>query len=322
MKKDFAGNTISSPSLGSYPCDDSHAAIVDYVSQPNGFIVSSSGKPITVGQKEIQETNWPMNVVKYGYISNIGPIGISNGVDTFTSIKELSIGDEFITVGKTNAGKLNDTSAAATDFHGNFDFWVLKFRSLNTIKANFFIDYNNNNIKDAGEPPFNSAVSKTVNQYNTTSSWAYPVNGVAETTVDTGTFKTTTSLYRPYYTVSTGTTTTSFTTYKNTATINYPVHPIPGSRDYTIYITPASVIRPGFDVYYGLTYSNAAIDTLINKQVRFVKDNRLQFISSSPAPASIVGDTITWNIARVIPDSTGHISIHLQAAVISDTAVR
>ena len=124
------------------------------------------------------------------------------------------------------------------------------------------------------------------------------------------------SLYRPYYSVSTDTTITTFTTYKNTATINYPVHPIPGSRDYTIYITPASAIRPGFDVYYGLTYSNAAIDTLINKQVKFVKDSRLQFLSSVPAPASVVGDTVIWNIARLIPDSTGHISVHLQAAVL------
>ncbi|MBL0358592.1 MAG: DUF11 domain-containing protein [Chitinophagaceae bacterium] len=316
VKKDFAGNTISSITLGSYPCDDSHDAIVDYVSQPNGFIVSSAGKPITVGQKEVEEPDFwgTLRVVNHGYISNIGPIGVSNGVDTFTAIKELSIGDEFITVGKTNTGKLNDTSAAATDFQGNFDFWVLKFQSLNTIKANFFIDYNNNNIKDAGELPFNSALSKTVNQYGASSSWAYPVNGVAETTVDTGTFKTTASLFRPYYTVSPTITTNTFTTFKNTVTINYPVHPIPGSRDYSVYISTPFAIRPGFDAYYGLTYSNAAIDTLIDKQVMFVKDSRLQFVSSSPlSPVSIVGDTITWNIARLVPDSSGHISIHLQA---------
>ncbi len=314
---DFNLNTIRSSSWQTTSCiswPSSNTYYIYFVSTGHGMISKSNGNFLWAGFYEPFATIYrPL-----AYISDFGTFGDGSGNknDIFKSVKEFSSGDEFIVAGQTTNGRIDDTLPSPADYHGDLDFWVLKFQSLNTIQGNFYIDYNNNNVKDAGEPPFKSAIAKTIKQNATGSWWTYPVNGLSQTTVALGTYKTTASVLKPYYTFASDTTTNTFTTYKNTVTINYPVHPIPGSRDYSIYISPMSAIRPGFNVSYNLTYSNAAIDTLINKQVKFVKDSHLQFVSSVPAHTSIVGDTITWNIARLVPDSTGHIYVYLQADVI------
>jgi uncharacterized repeat protein (TIGR01451 family) len=325
LRLDFAGNQISKIVSSSSPCDDSHPAILEsIISRPHGLIVSSAGKFINAGQKEVIS---PFDVFRYNikpYISNIGAIANTDGSDIpdkFTAVKELAIGDEFIAVGLTSSGSFSIFTPNAPDFKGDLDFWVIKYQSLNTIKSNFYIDYNNNNIKDAGEPPFNRVVAKTINQNRITSVWAYPVNGVAETTVDTGTYKTTASLFRPYYAVSPDTATNIFTTYKNTVTINYPVHPIPGSRDYGVFLTAYSPLRPGFVTHNGIIYNNFGVDTLTNKKIRLVVNNHLHFSSSTPAPTSVVADTITWNIAQLQPDSSGFINLYLTADSIPEISL-
>lgn len=320
---DFAGNVISEKRGFKYDCtlNWEWARPESNIDQAHGLIISSTGNFISVGNAP--DAPLSQNSPNRAYISSLGNIGPTwIGGDNFSAVKELAIGDEFVVVGGTTSGRLSDNELTnADDFHGKYDFWVIKYQSLNRIQGNFYIDYNNNNVKDANEPPFRRAVAKTIKQNATDSWWSYPVNGLSQSVVNLGTYKTSASVLHPYYTLTADTATNTFTTYRNTVTINYPVHPIPGSRDYAVFLSSLSPLRPGFVTQNRITYTNFGVDTLTNKSIRLVLNSHLNFTSSTPAPTNMVADTITWNIAQLLPDSSGFINLYLTTDNIPDVNI-
>jgi len=60
---------------------------------------------------------------------------------------------------------------------------------------------------------------------------------------------------------------------------------------------------------------NGGTDTLSNKDVFMVKDSRLTYVSASPSPTRISGDTIVWRISSVLPDDTLFTELNLKAGI-------
>jgi uncharacterized repeat protein (TIGR01451 family) len=228
-----------------------------------------------------------------------------SGHDQFTSIKVLSNRNEYIVAGFSNSNT-NDVSGN----HGNLDFWIVKVAATNKIVGDVFIDENNNGIKDGSEIMFDNAIITTSKTGFSKSSITY--GGHYQTDVDTGTFQTTLSLSKPYYTVTPLSKTTSFSAFKLTDTVHFALHPIPGKRDYSVVPVSIGMPRPGFNIGYNIQITNNGSDVLTDRTLSFIKDKRSRFISSIPAQESISGDTITWKINSLNPQQNGLVYVYLK----------
>ncbi|WP_315816408.1 DUF7619 domain-containing protein [Paraflavitalea speifideaquila] len=231
--------------------------------------------------------------------------------DAFTGV--VSMGDNaYLCVGYSNSNDGN-----VTGNHGGFDCWIVKFNPVNFIKGTVFMDYNANGVKDGTEPfAYNVMVQvkKDTAIYST-----HPVQGEYGFAVDTGNYTVSIPIIPNYHTITPASQSASFPTYGSTNSLpGFALQPIPGKRDYEVKIAGYSAIRPGFDVQLWFTYANIGTDTLTNRSVKLIKDSRLQFLSATPAQTSISGDTITWNIAQLLPGASGLINVLLKAAAPPD----
>lgn len=274
--------------------------------EPSLGLMMAAGK----GQKFFFEPDFSYAIITLGFGMGIPRYKYGNldgsTVEGFNSIKSFPVGNEYIVAGYAN-GDGEDVSGV----HSNsFDFWIVKLQALNKIIGNVFVDVNNNNIKDAGELPFTDALVKTTKQGFELS--AIPYNGIYRNVVDTGTYTTVLNINRPYYTATPASKVSVFTSYKNTDSANFAVHPTPGIQDYTIGLISLAQPRPGFNLQYKINYFNTGTTTLTNKLIKFVKDSRTQFLGAVPANTSISGDTIKWNIASLAPWTGGDIILNLQ----------
>ena len=187
------------------------------------------------------------------------------------------------------------------------DVWVVKTGSINTIKGSVFIDYNGNGLKDGNDSWVKNALVKSEKAgYN----WqSFVNNGVFSNKVDTGTFVTGLILHKPYYNVIPLSKQTTFTAFFTTDSIGFSLSPIPNKKDYLLNLLPITPLRPGFYSSYKIKLENQGTDTLTDKTVQLVKDSRAVFQYSTPLPASVSGDTITWNVTTLLPSDSGSINI-------------
>ena len=196
---------------------------------------------------------------------------------------------------------------------------ITKFINFNTISGTVYVDRNNNNIQDAGETAIKNVrvnTTGTASQFSTQSnnvSGSYKIAGIGA-----GTFVTKVQLPSPYYTVSPDSATTTFNSFSQSATANFALHPIAGIKDYTVTAFNLNRVRPGFDNNCYIIYSNEGTDTLTNRNVVFIKDSHFSLIEATPPPTSVSGDTITWNISSLLPNTSSTISLRLETAVIPD----
>lgn len=72
----------------------------------------------------------------------------------------------------------------------------------------------------------------------------------------------------------------------------------PGIADLSIDLTNANFFRPGFDTYLTFTVLNKGS---VNQSplIQFIKPDLTDFISAIPAPLSINGDTLTWQLGSL-----------------------
>jgi hypothetical protein len=212
---------------------------------------------------------------------------------------------EWVAVGYTNS---NDGDVSGN--HGNYDWWVVKLGKTNIIKGSVFYDYNSNGVKDTGEPGVDN-VQVTSSKAGATITGT-TTGGLFANTVDTGTYTTTLASPDPNYIVVPASRVSTFSTWNNVDSLSFALQPIP-VRDYTVRIFSIMLIRPNADLPYNLSFSNVGTDTLINKNVTFIKDPRLNFISSTPAPIAIHGDTLTWTIDTLLPRTSAGIPLNFFA---------
>ena len=216
----------------------------------------------------------------------------------FNSIKAFPNNNEFIAVGNAATSK------------GDQDCWIVHLIDNNTITGNVFLDKNNNGIKDPGEPSYDNAKIQST-KYGVTQ-YSIPSEGSYTNIVDTGTYFTSLVISDPNYHTTNPGKTSVFNSPGLSDTINFPVTVSTGITNYAITMVSLEPPRPGLDEEFVITYSNKGTDTLSNKLVSFVKDNRSQLGYSTPAPSVISGDTLSWNINQLIPGASGQIKFYLK----------
>jgi len=244
-----------------------------------------------------------------GYKTNTGTsfrkfLG-GTGDDEFTSVRTIDPND-FIIAGFTNS---NDGDVSGN--HGDYDVWLVKMGRVNTIKGTVYQDYNHNNVKDPDEPFVNNIIVQSQKGLSKSASSTY--NGFFDNAVDTGIFSTAVLTDLPYYVASPASISSSFALYNNTDSISFALQPIPGMRDYSINIWNYTEANPGFQSQYKLVVTNKGTDSLSNKQVRLLMDNRMEYVSSAPAQTAVSGDTITWTIDNLPPRDTSSILVLLRS---------
>ncbi|MBL0133094.1 MAG: hypothetical protein IPP79_03310 [Chitinophagaceae bacterium] len=180
------------------------------------------------------------------------------------------------------------------------------------VRGNVFRDLNNNGVFDGSDLPYRNILVTTKKSNSNQSVTAVSSAGIYNNEVDTGQYTTSSNFNRPYYTVTPATATSTFSGFDKADTVNFIVAPIPGLRDYYLNLSSQQILRVGRQLSYQLVYGNKGTDTLSNRTISFVKDNKFEFISSSPSPSSISGDTLRWTVASFLPDSQRVIAMTLR----------
>lgn len=229
-----------------------------------------------------------------------------SSTDRLTWAEQISPTEFFIAAvsGSTNG----DVTGPRMSTESNQDSWLVKLGSVNSIKGVVFVDNNNNGIKDTGESFYSKVLVKSEKPgYNRMHT---PVGGAFLNEVDTGNYITTLSLDYPYYTVLPIQRTSVFTNYFNVDSFGFALSPISNKKDLMIGIIPQTAVKPGFTARYNVLYENVGT-VVMTGTIKFVKDNRASFISSIPAPASVVADTITYNFSNLNPLAVSSIVLDL-----------
>jgi uncharacterized repeat protein (TIGR01451 family) len=199
---------------------------------------------------------------------------------------------------------------------GGNDVFIAKYTDLdlvNKIKGSIFVDVNSNGIKDPNESFYYGA--RVTSTKGTDTVVVNSSNGRFSLNVDTGQFVTKAKAYAPYYSVVPASATSSFTTYQNSDSISFAIQPIPGIKDLAVSMFALTPARPGFKVLYQIIYYNKGTDTIYSGSVKLIKDGRFTLDSAVATPATVNGDTLTWNLSNFAPRSVGNIKVYLKASV-------
>ena len=193
------------------------------------------------------------------------------------------------------------------------DFYIddISITDINVLFVNSFLDKNSNNIKDPGETDFTDATFIT--QKNGFSPIVTATSGgYAIVNIDTGTYTTKVVHNLPYYTTSPLVHTTNLTGFLQTDTAIFAIQPIPGKRDLSVHLIPLNNARPGFTSTYQVSSTNQGTDTVQSGIAEMILDSRSSFISSTPSPTTISGDTLRWSFSGLIPSASSNIFVTLQ----------
>lgn len=191
------------------------------------------------------------------------------------------------------------------------DFWIIKLTELNAIKGKAFTDYNGNNVKDANEPWFTRGMVESWKNGSVVSSWLDNTGGFINL-VDSGTYTTTLKLNgKPYYATTPASKQSTFAALSGKDSFPLAVMPLPNKNDLELVLTSLDFARPGFDAKYHIDYVNTGTTTTANTLVKLVKPSTTTFLSATPAPSSVVADTIIWNVGTLAPQDRGGIDLKL-----------
>lgn len=223
------------------------------------------------------------------------------GFDAFTCIETLDNGDIVA------AGFSNSTDGLFSTNHGGNDLWIVKLGNTNRVTGTVFQDYNRNGIREATEPFADNLLVET--RKNNLSSASLTTQGWFSNLADTGLNTSSIVTTIPYNETVPVSHNSVFGNYGLTDTIQFAIQPIPGKRDYSVHLFLVDEIRPGFDVNMQIAFRNIGTDTLTDRIVKFIGDPRLLFQSALPAPTAIHGDTLIWQIGRLVPRADSMINI-------------
>jgi uncharacterized repeat protein (TIGR01451 family) len=189
------------------------------------------------------------------------------------------------------------------------DAYLVRLGNSNIIKGMVYFDMNGDLVKQASEPGFSQAQVRTVKTGFERS--AIPVNGLFRIDVESGIYTTGLVLNSPYFTVVPASRISNFPGFFATDSLVFAVQANPNFQDLAIQAIATGVARPGFPVTYKIYYKNRGTVPIVNAQVLFNRDSRLNFGSSVPAVSSISGDTLKWNIPSLNVLDSGSITINL-----------
>jgi len=179
--------------------------------------------------------------------------------------------------------------------------------SLGFITGNVFSDLNGNGIKEAGEPPIQQHIMNS-----TPGNYYAATDGNGDYTfffVDSTLTYTVNANSITYWAPTTPQSTSVNPQTQACSPIDFGFQMIPGIHEVGIHC-PAWPVRPALPVNLPITYYNNGTsvesDTII-----FEMDSLYTFISSTPAPLSVNGQTITWLYSNLAPGQSATIQLQL-----------
>jgi len=239
--------------------------------------------------------------------------------DGFAAVKAFSNGYEFVCAGNTQSvdGDLLGHGPVEQECLGVMsDFWIVKLSlSTNLVSGHVFLDENNNNLKDPGEPAFTKGMLQVTGPGQNVS---YGINeGHYAIKVDTGSFITRLVVNNPsYYSAEPALDTFVFNNRFNTDTVDFAVHKNGDFIDNSVsFFAPGAPVRPGRVTGYSIRIANNGTIPLLNRPLTLIKDHRLSFSSASIAPVSMLADTIVWNIDSLPVDGYAYLYVNLLADI-------
>ena len=87
----------------------------------------------------------------------------------------------------------------------------------------------------------------------------------------------------------------------------FGIYYTPGIYDAVVTLTNTSVVRPGFENDFVITYHNAGTE-ITDMEIRVVLPGVLEIISST-LPYTMIEDTIVWFVTDIIPGVSGNITL-------------
>ncbi|MEO9258398.1 MAG: hypothetical protein ABI207_08450, partial [Crocinitomicaceae bacterium] len=234
------------------------------------------------------------------------PVWAAQSFGSSTHIsKEVTVNnnnDIFLTgwgAGAFNMGGFQDTL--------NGGYLVKLADNANVVEGTIFSDANSDGVMDIGE----SGIPNVIVQLNggpgvTTSN----NTGIYNMFTLSGNQSVSIPNLPLYYTLSTPSPiNVSFTGMGNIDTSNYfGLVAIPNMNDLKVDITPLTNPKAGHVLTYVLTYTNQGT-TSQNATVYLHADALLTYLGASPAPATMTGQTYSWNLGTLVPQQNGTIFV-------------
>jgi len=254
--------------------------------------------------------------------------GYNNG-DDFWIIKTDSIGniqwqntimaelwDRLGTIMVTNDGKylVGGTTGSLQsgdlieNLIGGCDFWIMKITDqYNVIQGEAFMDWNSNQVHEAGEP---SLKNHKIRESNSNRFAFTQINGSYNlVVVDTGNFEVTPDFsmanFNHFPLVYSG---NFASAYEIDSLNNFSFQPTTVFNDLCVTITPTGWFRSGFNAGYNILYYNQGTTTL-TPTIIFYPDSDITFLSASVPPANVTPDSIIFTSGSLQPFQSGQISI-------------
>lgn len=163
------------------------------------------------------------------------------------------------------------------------------------MKGKVYHDTNANGIYDAGEPGMaNQIISIQPGPYYYSSNF----NGDYNALLPVGSYTATTSTYYPFYYFTPSSNTAIFTAgYMIDSLNDFGMEINYNVQDLRISLTGPNV-RPAMQSYLGLTATNFGSVTM-NATINLILDPDILYISASPVPAFVSGDTVCWAVTNL-----------------------
>lgn len=175
----------------------------------------------------------------------------------------------------------------------------------NIILGTVFRDMNNDGVINSGENGMPNVILELDNSpYVVASNNA----GIYQMFTASGSHSVSISNLPLYHTLTTvSVQTASFSGMGNMDTANnFGLYPIPNVNDLRIDITPVTSPKAGHVLSYLITYTNVGTTTL-NGTVTLQSDPAISYLNAAPSPTMQSGQTTTWNVGTLLPQSMGTI---------------
>lgn len=179
--------------------------------------------------------------------------------------------------------------------------------SLGYISGTVFSDLNGNGIKDTGEPPIKQHIMDMDpgNYYAATDG-----NGDYAFFFSDSTLTYTVNANSITYWASTTPQTVSINPQTQACSpVDFGFQMIPGIHEVGIHC-PAWPVRPAMSANVPIVYYNNGT-SVENDTIVMELDSLYSFVSSNPAPLSVIGQTITWTYSNLAPGQSGQIQLVL-----------
>lgn len=182
----------------------------------------------------------------------------------------------------------------------------------NVVTGTVFYDNNQNGVQDAGE----DGVPNLLMELQPGNIF-YPTDANGNYTVYTGIGNYTLRPVHPTYAINVTPNERQLSfvgDLQTSANNNFAIAIIPSITDMGITLTTDQNLRPGFYFNYAVTFTNhGTVPSSGSAQLTY--DSRLLYQSSSIAPASIVGNVLTYNFTDVEPGQSQVILVNMRVPV-------